>query len=364
MTSPCAPSLERRGRSRSGIAAWPLALALIGVTTSRAARAEVDLQWIAPAECPREETVREKIRSLAGVSLEELDRLSAEGEITRVDGRYRLKLRVRLGSEVREREIDSEVCADLAGAAAVTLGLLLKSATPEAQGTGGDGAPGGTGGASSAPGGAGAAAGTTPAAKPGAAAPTRPENDPRRPDAPREPRAADRARLGIVLRAPVAALDVGPLPQPGFDLGGGGGLEYAGWQLVLSGRFGPSQRIARASLGGSGATVRRLAAEASVCRGFRGGALELAPCLVVALEHVTTSGFGRYVVPRSRQAAWVAPGAGVLARLHAFESLSLVAGATGYVHVSRPQLVITDVGEVDRLAPVALRVLLGTDWIF
>jgi hypothetical protein len=361
MTSPCAPSPKRRNRSRFGIAAWPLSLALIGVTTSRTARAEVDLQWVAPAECPREETVREKIRSLAGVSLEQLDRLSAEGEITRTVRRYRLKLRVRIGSEVREREMESEVCADLAGAAAVTLGLLLKSAAPDAEGTGG----GATGDASSGAGGAGAGgAGAAPDAKPGTAAPARPAGDARRPDPPREPSPDDeRDRLAVVLRAPVAALDVGPLPQPGFDLGGGAGLEYAGWQIMLSGRLGPSQRVERASLG-AGATVRRLAAESSVCRGFRGGSLELAPCLVVALEHVTTSGFGRYVVPRSRQAAWVAPGVGLLARLHAFESLALIAGTTGYVEVARPRLVIADVGEVVRLGPVALRAFVGTDWIF
>jgi hypothetical protein len=333
----------------------------------------VDLQWIAPAECPREEAVRDKMRALAGLSLEELERLSAEGEITRVDDRYRLRLRVRLGNELRERVIESETCADLAGAAAVTLGLLLRSAgsTPEATGSGGAssggaGAAGGSGPSSpSGSGGTGGASGSagTPPAPP--VPPTVPPADDRT-RAPRGRNGGDDADDGLafLLRAPVAAVAIGPLPHPGFDLGGGAGLGYAAWQFVLSGRVGSRQSIARTSLGGAGASVRRLAAELSVCRGFDTGPLELAPCLVAAVEHVTASGFGKWVAPRSRSAAWAAPGAGLLARLHLHDSLALVAGTTGYVEVARPHLVIDNVGEVDQLGPVALRAFIGTDWTF
>lgn len=362
MTSRFAEPPERR-RPRYGLAAGCAALALVAATTSRTARAEVDLQWIAPAECPREEAVREKMRSLAAGSLDQVDRLSAEGEITRVESRYTLRLRVRVGGEVRERVIESEGCAELAGAAAVTLGLLLQSGTAAHEGTGGTaGAPSNTpDGSGTGATGAGGARGNAGPEPPGSST-----EDPRSPVAPRAPPQAedDGGELGFVLRAPVVALDIGPLPVAGFDVGGGVGVGYAAWQLVAAGRFHPSQRIEAGPIDGAGTTVRRLAAELSVCRRFGSKALTLAPCAVIALEHLTAEGFGPYVRPRQKRAAWAAPGAGLLARLSMFDSLALLVGATVYVEVARPRLVIENVGEIDQLAPVALRAFLGTEWLF
>ncbi|HYQ18552.1 MAG TPA: hypothetical protein VEQ58_22405, partial [Polyangiaceae bacterium] len=83
----------------------------------KVARAEgpLELAWEAPADCPQERVVRERIRAIAGDSLRTMAQLRAAGRIARVDGHYRLTLSVYEGRTARDRTIDSSSCADLAG---------------------------------------------------------------------------------------------------------------------------------------------------------------------------------------------------------------------------------------------------------
>jgi hypothetical protein len=111
---------------------WTAMGVLAALTTTVAARADepFELAWQAPPECPQRAAVRERIHALVPRAMLERARLRAEGTITRPHARFRLRLVMHFGDVVGERTIDSDSCGDLAGAAAVALGLLLESATP------------------------------------------------------------------------------------------------------------------------------------------------------------------------------------------------------------------------------------------
>lgn len=79
--------------------------------------------------------------------------------------------------------------------------------------------------------------------------------------------------------------------------------------------------------------------------------------------HLTAQGFGQGVAPEVRRALWAAPSAGAVAQWHALKSLAFFAGATGYLELSRPRLVIEGLGEVSQLGPVAVRIMTGAEWI-
>ena len=106
---------------------------VIGLSASPAlaqSTAGPELLWTAPANCPQEAGVRERLRSIIGGLNVSQSRLRAEGEVTQVDGHFHLKLVVHDGELVGERSLDSDSCEDLAGATAVALGLLLRSESP------------------------------------------------------------------------------------------------------------------------------------------------------------------------------------------------------------------------------------------
>ncbi|HEY3499056.1 MAG TPA: hypothetical protein VGK73_30400, partial [Polyangiaceae bacterium] len=210
----------------------------------------IDLAWEAPAECPRREAVQERVRELLGPALENAERPRAEGRIVQVSGRYQLTLTVYSKGEVRERTIASQSCVDLAGAAAVALGLLIRQ-RPAVSGDAGSADPDGTGArptrdppATDArkPG-----SPANPSATPGAKSPTGPpsskqnradhENAAEGDDPGAGPElqryGSGRSIPGafdadFILQAPLLTLDVGPLPKPGLGLGAALGVHSGG----------------------------------------------------------------------------------------------------------------------------------------
>src|SRR5688572_24095575 len=100
-----------------------------GVRAEDAADA-VDLTWNAPADCPSSDAVLQHVRELAGPALRNAERLRASGRIVRVDGRYELTLTVYDKGKARERTMTARSCVDLAGAAGVALGLLIRQGSP------------------------------------------------------------------------------------------------------------------------------------------------------------------------------------------------------------------------------------------
>jgi hypothetical protein len=168
----------------------------------------------------------------------------------------------------------------------------------------------------------------------------------------------------LIVRAPVAAFDLGPLPHPVFALGVGVGLRYESWRIVLGGRLSQGQTVdAPDSVGAFGAEIDRITGELVACHGWRSSQFEIAPCAGLALEHVNAQGFGEGIAPTSQRTTWPALGVGGVAHWYALESLAFFLGVTGYVELARPRVVVEGFGEVAQFAPVALGGTFGAEWI-
>jgi hypothetical protein len=318
------------------------------------ARAEVELRWSAPPECPQEVAVQERLRALVGPALERSE-LAAEGVVERFEGRYRLTLRV-LDDPTGERRIESESCSELAGAAAVALVFLVQ----ESEATSDD-----------------AAAATEP--KGSAVETSRPATQPERAENPDDYTSSDAnweppdlgarrrsASMGggwdAVLQAPLGSVDWGPLPGPTFGLGLGAGLERDGWRLLLRGEYGLPFGY-ESDVPGVGVQLRRASVGAVGCRAFRSGRFAVSPCLLLSLEHVEARGTGAALRPRSDGVFWLAPGAELDLHAHLADWVALFAGISGRVESAQPRLTVERVGEIAQLSPIALHVLLGVEWI-
>ncbi|HET7539852.1 MAG TPA: hypothetical protein VFK05_08265, partial [Polyangiaceae bacterium] len=93
--------------------------------------ADLSLRWHAPAGCPQQAEIQERIRKLIGTTRVTTSALQAEGTITQSDSaHFHLKLVTRAGSLVGERNLDASSCENLSGAASVSIALLLSSAEP------------------------------------------------------------------------------------------------------------------------------------------------------------------------------------------------------------------------------------------
>jgi hypothetical protein len=357
----------------------------------------VDLQWAAPSECPDSDAVRARIRKLAGPTHTAGNQLRAEATVTRKDeGGFHLQLVIRAGNLEGTRNIDAKSCADLAGAAAVALALLLQSSGPLDEGElTGRSAPGSapsdaasstgnaasstgnaasstgnaassTGNAASSTGNAASSTGNGAAAPasqmpPPAAARAEPERESPRESTPDTP--AARRWYGL-LQIPVGAVSIGPLEQVGFGAGFAGGAMIDRWRFLAEGKLWLSQH----ATGGSepeqyGADLDRFTASLRACHALLLGRIELAPCVSVLLEHLSARGTGANVAARSAGATWVAVGLGGQARLHVAPWFNVVLGIDGQLETSRPVIQIEGAGTVDQLAPVAAMVTLGSEWI-
>jgi len=312
--------------------------------------------------------VREALRSLAGDDVwRRTTPVSARGRVERIGERYRLTLAVREGSVTKERRIESDSCADLGGAAAVTLGLLLKRG-PTADATSTEPAATST---------EGAPEGTTPSSDPNTSTraavvgQTKPRANPESSAGDHQEDSADASdsgrarRLRLSLRAPLVSLDLARLPAPSFGLGGGVGARYAAWSFVVVGRYLLPQTLWAEQFPDTGTRVSRFSVELWSCRGWRRGPLELAPCLTVGVEHLTARAVGPpNVIPiPQRSTAALMGGAGALHYYLADWSAVFLGAGIGFA-TARPSLSIAGLGEIGRVGPVQVSVGIGSEWIF
>jgi len=329
----------------------------------------MNLQWDAPPGCPQRSEVLDRIRKLAGSSLDKSEELSAEGRIAEVKGRFWLTLLVREGLDVRKRVIASDSCADLAGAAAITVALLLGvdvgGLEPQSDSGALEQTP-----QQAAPDGRDRAAGERKERGKQERA-ERPDDRAERSRA-RSANAGTRSgsparrRWDVVLRAPIVVADLGPLPGAILGVGLGIGMRYAVWRVLLTGHIFQEQTLTATEPPGdfgAGADVQRITGQLVTCRGWRSVQFEIAPCLGLGLEYLSARGVGEGVSPESQQAFWAALSAGGVAHWYALDYMALFVGLTGYLQLSRPRLVIEGLGEIQQLAPVAAGVLLGVEWI-
>jgi hypothetical protein len=341
-------------------------------------QSRLELAWDAPPECPQGPAVRQKVDALLGDTAPKMGRLRAEGRIARVEGRYRLTLTVHDQNLARDRTIDSDACTDLAGAAAVALGLLLRgesggsgtgsfpvdSASPN--GANPADARNGTDAGKASPDGstnAAPSASQNPNATSAAAA-ARPETTPETPTDAATGTESSR-RWNVIVRAPVVQLDLGRLPKPTLGFGAGFGFRYDEWRVGLTGRIFFDQTLwSNLASPDAGAEVSRATLDVWACRGFRWGATELAPCLSVGLDHIATRGVGTDVKPQSARSNALVLGLAGAGHFHLARWLAIVATAGLGVETSRPKLAITSLGEVQQLGPIAFSLALGPEWIF
>jgi hypothetical protein len=390
-------------------------LFILPFLTGQTARAELELTWHAPSGCPKREDVRNRIRTLAGSILDRAEKLSAEGRITRVAGRFKLELSVREGAEVRMRVITATSCAPLAGAAAVTLAILLgvdvgtggtmvtekssaqnrkSSANVKREGSSGKRNEGsfigdnrraeveGTRRLGEKPSEEVLAEedmslsekdrkATTdefekdaveeiPNAKvqsddPGLSAESKEKVAP-----------STTTRLWVpILRAPILTADFGPLPRSTLGIGLGGGVRFQSWKLLLSAYRSAVRNITMPGEdSGFGVEVKRTSGHIDLCYGRRFSQFEFAPCIGLALEAMKTRGFGNRVLPNPQWTVWLAPNASATIHWSLMKSLALFVGIRLQLELSQPRLVIDGKGEVTQLWPAAVGSFTGLEWSY
>ncbi|MES1183940.1 MAG: hypothetical protein ABUL60_08995 [Myxococcales bacterium] len=321
--------------------------------TTRMVRAQElagpDLSWEAPAGCPQLSDVRARIDAIAGSSVKRETRLQAQGRVTKEDNRFHLKLVVREGALTGERNITSDSCEDLAGATAVALGLMLRSATPLSESA--------LSGADSPD-----ASGTT---KPPAAPAAPPPSNPETPAAPSQPTASTGFRWRALVRLPAAVADFGPLPNPNVGVALAAGGRFDQWRFLVAGQLWLNQTVhGGADLPSYSARVRRQTATLTLGRAFRWGSFELAPCLVLALERIAARGAGDGVAPSEAQAVWLSTGAAFQGSLALSKTLAIFADVGARVQLSRPVIAIDGLGDLRQLRPIGLSSGLGLEWSF
>lgn len=342
MTSPSALLPDRLPRQTRLASLVSLAVTLLTVPAS--AEDVVELDWSAPAGCPDASVVRERIRSLVGGSLRTKERLRATGRIERRGSRYRLTLAVRDAGNVGERTVESDSCADLAGAAAVALGLLLENKRQEEEAaarTRTDTSAGGASSSAQKP--AGSTAGAKDATEPEDATDSAPEDG-----AASEGDEGERHVHALVM-LPLLTLDAGQLPAASYGVGAGLGVRFDAFRVVAIGRYYAPVTLTTPSFQAASTKIHRLSAELWTGYGWRNGDLELTPSVTGALHHYTARGAGTFVASRAARTVAVALGGGLIADLHLLDWLALTGSAALRVETSRPRFVIDDLGEERRM---------------
>jgi len=317
----------------------------------------VELEWNAPPECPRVEEVQERIQKLAG-SLDPVSKPKVTATVTRrVDGLFQLRLVIVADELDDERRIEGRSCNDLAGAAAVTLVLLLQSIEERPSGAASD-----RRGAANEAAGRPRAAGEPDRSQAAAAASQAAADDQLAADE-RLQRAS--RQWHVVLQLPVATLGLGPLRTPSWGLAAAAGLSFEGWRLLAGATAWRKQSVSATNgFREYGGDIQRVTAELLVCRALFRARFEISPCGWLSMHHLWAQGAGAHVTARTAHATWLGVGAGAQASFSAAPWLAIFARAGAELETARPELSLQNAGTLQELRPVAATFALGTEWIF
>jgi hypothetical protein len=141
-------------------------------------------------------------------------------------------------------------------------------------------------------------------------------------------------------------------------------VRYDEWRFLVQARVGTAQTVWAPDYEGAGVRLARASGDLAVCRGFRTGQWELAPCLGLTLDHFAVRGSGPDITARSRNALVTFVDAGGAAHRYFLDWLALVASAGAGVATSRPRFYIDEYGSVGRLGPVEVNLGLGLECLF
>lgn len=339
-------------------AAWLLSPSL----ASAQAQSPVELNWNAPERCPSSDEVLARVRALVGKKRVVAGPIKAEGTITeRADGQLRLRLITHSGALESERNVESGSCKDLAGAAAVSLAILLSSEKPTEQGSTDQGSSSSTtsevdGGSTTTP-----AAPSTDSKKPAGSEPATPSADPAREGAslPRAER-----RWHVLLTAPAAALRLGPEHDPSRGLAFAVGVAFDRWRVLAGAKIWASQNATKTRLLDEyRVDLDRFTVDFRGCRDLGASSFMISPCVVVSAQHLSTEGEGPRIVPQTESVTWLSAGIGLQGRARITSWLQIVARVDGELQFSRPKIKLEGVGVVEQLGPAAATLLLGPEWI-
>lgn len=339
-------------------ASWSLTgLLVLGWTLPAAAQptAHLSLTWSAPPGCPTQEDVETRVDALLGgqSSASSVADVRASGQVERAGTGFRLLLGMSAGEAPSSRVIEAGSCDELAGAAAIAIALLARSALAGAE-------------SSRDP-------SSTPASSAASGAESRPSAQP--PQAPQTDSPAARphqpfrypARSGqvhFVIDAPVGAVVWGSLPSLGMGIGGAVGLRWRSLRAVIGGELWKHQSI---QVSGFGARFALQSGRAEACFIDALGDVELGACAGATLERLVGEGVGSPTfAAKSREASWLA-GMGSLfgsVPMPGFARLRFFGQIGALVSAARPRFVIDQLGPVHEPALAAPKLDLGCEWIF
>lgn len=352
-----------------------VAMALSSTTTRAGAQPNrtFELTWQAPANCPQQLEVTEKIRVMLGAApgLTLPSGLRSRGLVEIVDARYRLTLSVRVGETERSRVIAADNCSSLGKAAAVILSLLIRKENESGRelsdsDLGGDfthptepddASKGENRGQTN------QSDGTTKPSEP--AQPAKPEESVTAPSPRPDP--SHRRPWQLLLMAPTATVDYFTMPHVGVGVGIAAGVTSGGWRGFVTGTLWQTQQVTPGGVEAYKASFARKSLEGWGCRGWRSGDWEVSPCALVAMDVVSASASGDRLITKAHTLVLASAGAGLAGFWHLTEGLGLFLTATGRVALRRSEFVVEGMLRPDQTHTVPWATFvtsIGSEWFF
>jgi hypothetical protein len=323
--------------------------------------ATLDLSWEAPPSCPQRADVEKELRQLLGEFANDRQQqiIHAKGVVVPKGEQFELTLQIVEGDSSGRRVIVSDHCSNLDRAAAVVLGLLIR----RRQGLIAESSSNAT---------ISSAANSTNQSEtaPPSLVASITQTGRKREPLPRDADEGTRETWRSFLLRPNLAADLWTLPEANFGIGLAAGLHYSHWQLALSGMWWRTQSTDSSEGSPFAASFQRQSIEAYACRGWSFGVFEVAPCVLLVLDHISARASGDRLSSQTQSAFPVSVGIGALSYWHTGRWGSVVVGATGRLMTSRPEFMVEDligtVGteRVHRLPWGTIVTTVGYEWIF
>ena len=155
-------------------------------------------------------------------------------------------------------------------------------------------------------------------------------------------------------------LAVDALPLPAAGLGGAIAIEaFSSTRFEVHGAYFAPQSVAFADTT-LGARFELLSLGARACRLWTVGRLQLGPCLGAELHFATATAFGGRP-SLAGKVQWWGPALGLFSRLAILGPFALYLAAEAVVPLSRPYFRFSDVGDLHRVSPLGLQVVVAPE---